>query len=55
MTKETAVSRDRPSEAPGGCECQHCGCVFIGEEWHQFCGVCVEIVAKELKRIQDGR
>jgi rubrerythrin len=47
--------RDRPSKAPGGCECKHCGHIFIGDESHQFCGVCVAIVAKELKRIQDGR
>jgi hypothetical protein len=54
-TKEAFVSRDRPSPTPGGCECQHCGRIFVGDESRQFCGVCVEIVSKELKRIQDGR
>lgn len=53
-TSDTVVSRDRPSQKPGGCECQNCGCIFIGDESHQFCGVCIEIVAKELKGIQDG-
>lgn len=54
-TSDPVVSRGRPSPTPGGCECQRCGCIFVGDESHQFCGVCVDIVSKELKRIQDGR
>lgn len=38
----TAAVRDRPATNPGGCECQACGCVFVGAEWHVFCGACVE-------------
>jgi hypothetical protein len=32
--------RDRPAEHPGGMECQECGCIFIGDEWHDLCAVC---------------
>lgn len=49
--KET---RDRPAQNPGGVECQRCGCTFIGEEWHQFCGACVRAVASELRTAQLG-
>lgn len=35
-------SRNRPTDAPGGMECQECGCIFIGAEQHSLCGVCVK-------------
>lgn len=50
MTERT--KRDRPARNPGGVECQKCGAIFIGEEWHQFCGVCIEEVADELAKAQ---
>ncbi len=48
------INRDRPSSAPGGCECMECGCTFIGDESHQFCAVCVENVAERLWQAQQG-
>jgi len=27
-------SKDRPAEQPGGVECEICGVIFIGAEWH---------------------
>jgi hypothetical protein len=45
-------NRDRPARNPGGCECTRCDCIFIGEEWHTLCGVCVEEVAKEIADAQ---
>lgn len=33
-------SRDRASAYPGGMECMTCGCVFVGDESHEDCGVC---------------
>ena len=32
--------RDRQTTEPGGCECHHCGCIFIGGPSHTACGVC---------------
>lgn len=46
------LSRDRPAKNPGGCECEECGCLFIGEEWHNFCRVCVANVAERLWQAQ---
>jgi len=40
-------SRDRPSKEPGGQECEKCGCIFIGEEWHDLCSVCTVIELRE--------
>lgn len=37
---DALVGRDRPATEPGGCECQDCGCIFVGAEWHSVCGVC---------------
>ena len=37
---------DRPAANPGGCECEVCGCIFIGEEWHTYCVICLERLAK---------
>lgn len=38
----TGPSRDRASKCPGGMECSTCGCIFIGDESHDECGVCIE-------------
>jgi hypothetical protein len=52
---EPTLTRDRPArENPGGCQCEKCGCVFIGEEWHTFCGVCVVEVKNNLVEAQNG-
>jgi hypothetical protein len=50
MTNRTSetVTKHRPARNPGGLDCRRCGCTFIGEPWHRFCGVCVEAVAREL-------
>lgn len=34
------VSRDRPTENPGGMECVTCGAIFVGADWHAECGIC---------------
>lgn len=47
----SSPSRNRPSAAPGGVECHTCGCIFIGDESHTECGVCV---AKEQASAPDG-
>ncbi len=31
---------DRSTDEPGGMECENCGCIFIGAEWHSLCAVC---------------
>lgn len=49
MNEASALGkRDRPTSNPGGMSCENCGCTFIGDPDHKFCGVCVEAVAKEL-------
>jgi len=54
-TLETDIKdRNRPAQNPGGCNCERCGCVFIGEEWHTFCAVCIEEVKRELREAQNG-
>jgi hypothetical protein len=34
--------RSRPASEPGGQECNQCGCIFIGAEWHAVCAVCLD-------------
>lgn len=34
-------SRNRATDAPGGTDCQECGAVFVGSEYHAQCGVCI--------------
>lgn len=46
---------DRPTTEPGGCECMKCGIIFIGAEHHDFCGVCIQIVADEIAAAQGLR
>jgi len=43
---------DRPAREPGGVECGRCGCIFIGEEWHEFCALCITSVAREIAALQ---
>lgn len=52
MTQRT--QRDRHAKNPGGMDCQECGEVFIGEEWHQYCAICIEVVAKRVA-VAQGR
>lgn len=33
--------RDRPARNPGGMVCEECSEVFIGEEWHALCAICL--------------
>lgn len=33
---------DRPASEPGGMQCEKCDVIFIGAEWHAFCGVCLK-------------
>lgn len=35
------VERNRPAAYPGGMECETCGSIFIGEEWHRECAFCL--------------
>ena len=37
-----AGNPNRDAANPGGCECEKCGRVFIGAEWHVLCGICVD-------------
>ena len=53
-TTEQTTNRDRPARNPGGVECTRCDCVFIGEEWHTLCRVCVELTAAEIAKVQHG-
>lgn len=41
---------DRPAIEPGGVECQQCGCIFIGSEWHGLCAVCLASVDRSAER-----
>ncbi len=36
-----ANTKDRATTEPGGCECEHCGCIFIGGPEHSICGDCL--------------
>ena len=42
------AKRDRPATNPGGMVCDKCSEVFIGEEWHQFCAICVAEIAEKI-------
>jgi hypothetical protein len=42
------VKRDRPAKNPGGMQCEKCDEIFIGEEWHVLCAICVQSVVDEL-------
>ena len=33
-------TRNRATNNPGGCECENCGCIFIGGPEHSICGDC---------------
>ena len=37
-----AGNPNRDAANPGGCECEKCGRVFIGAEWHVLCGICID-------------
>ena len=44
------INRDRPAKNPGGMQCERCDEIFIGEEWHAFCAICVQKNADEIAR-----
>lgn len=44
--------RDRPANNPGGMQCERCDEIFIGEEWHAFCAICLAEEAAKLGRIR---
>jgi hypothetical protein len=39
---ELADRRNRDAREPGGVQCEKCGSVFIGAEWHVLCGMCID-------------
>ncbi len=47
-----SAPHDRPTKEPGGMECQECGVIFIGAEWHALCAVCVQKIADNIAREQ---
>ena len=49
------LKRDRPAKNPGGMQCELCDEIFIGEEWHSFCAICVQQVADDIARKQGLR
>ena len=42
--------RDRTTSEPGGCECQHCGAIFIGGPEHDVCGECAKAFMEAERR-----
>ena len=46
------AKRDRPAHNPGGMQCNRCFEIFIGEEWHEYCAICVQQVADEIATAQ---
>ncbi len=46
---------DRPATSPGGMDCQECGVIFVGEEWHHLCAVCEKAKAEEERHSPPGR
>lgn len=44
--------RDRPARNPGGMQCEECDEIFIGEDWHAYCGICVEKIAAKIADAQ---
>lgn len=46
------AKRDRPAKNPGTLQCDCCDKIFIGEEWHLFCAVCVRKISDEIAEAQ---
>lgn len=40
--KTMSAPHDRPTNEPGGCQCERCGVIFVGAEHHSLCAVCFE-------------
>lgn len=55
MSMSPQINRDRPAKNPGGMQCERCDEIFIGEEWHTLCGVCVQVVADEIAAMQNRK
>lgn len=47
------ITRDRPAKNPGGMQCEKCDEIFIGEEWHVFCAICIQQAADDLAEKQN--
>lgn len=47
--------RNRPSSNPGGMQCSKCDEIFVGDEMHQFCGLCIKEVAAGIAAAQRAR
>jgi hypothetical protein len=46
-------TKNRPAKNPGGCECRTCGAIFIGEEWHTECAVCLKARRERIAAARD--
>jgi hypothetical protein len=55
MTDNPRAKRDRAAKNPGGMQCERCDEIFIGEEWHTFCAICIKDVADELVDVHGVR
>lgn len=40
----------RPTSEPGGCECENCGCIFIGAPTDTICGKCFETYERSMAK-----
>ena len=49
----SAIDRDRPAKNPGGMQCERCDEIFIGDEWHAFCGICIQQIAGDIAAEQN--
>jgi len=52
MTDVERAKRDRSAKNPGGMQCERCEEIFIGEEWHSFCAICIQQVANKIAEAQ---
>ena len=46
--------QDRATSEPDGCQCEHCGCIFIGGPENSICGDCFRAY-KEAMRQEEQR
>ena len=44
------LGASRPTSEPGGCECENCGCIFIGGPTDTICGKCFDAYEKSLAK-----
>ena len=43
-------TRNRATNNPGGCECENCGCIFIGGPEHSVCGDCFAAYEEAMRK-----